>query len=312
MPAQPMSADTPSTAPPYADVLTRNEPPRSATTDMPQIASEEEVADETVDNAQNVADVADTSTETPEVKVEGEPDAGATKTGGEDEVSPQQRAAWTRLRNQAKAAEQAAATLAGKVDQLTEIVAKLTAPPPPKEVPRPTRETFDSPEAYDEALEKWSADRATAAALETAKADQAKAEQTRQAATLEASFQERVDAFEEDHPDYEEVVMKPDLFTNPVMGQAIKEADDGPEIAYYLAQNRAEHDRISKLSPLKVVYEIGKISTKLATPVAPPPKPVPKPISPIRARNTAGEKDPAEMSMAEYTAWRAAGGGKSN
>lgn len=301
MPAQAMTTDTATTAPPYADVLDRREPPRSATSDMPQ-GAEETTEDTPVDNTETVADVADTSTAKP---ADGEADGKPPIPGeGPDETPAWLKARITRETNKIRrAAEEQTADLKATVQQLVETVTKLTAPPPPKEAARPTRETFDSPEAYDDALIKWSDAKARAEATETAKADQAKTEQQRQSDAVQSAYNDRVEAFADEHPDYEETVMKPDLFTNPVMGQTIKEADDGPEIAYYLAQHKDEHDRISKLSPMKVIYEIGRISTKLAAPPTPAPAPKPKPISPIRARNNSGDKDPADMTTAEYNVY---------
>lgn len=298
MPVSPMTVDAPSTTQPYADTLTPNSTPlTSATSDMPVIAPAIPATATPVDKPAEQENVTDTS-----AKVEGEENGAPTEKPGEDgdKTSPQQRAAFARERNRRQAAEQRATALESKVDQLIEVVSKLTPREQPKEDPRPARTAFDDPNAYDRALEDWAGRRAKDTALAEAKAEQQKQDQTRRFEAVRDTFNERKATFEADHPDFEDVVYQDDVKISPPMSQAILEAEDGPAIAYYLGQNPEVAERLSKLSPAQAVYEIGKISTRISN----PPKPKPEPIRPLAARNSAGPKDPSEMSMDEYAVYR--------
>lgn len=306
----PLSASTtdqPSQALPFADTLGPNRaPPLSATSDMPvidltkpnEIEAQEAAEAELVDGKEKPANTDDTSGEQPEGEADGKPN----KTAGEegDKTSPQQRAAFARERNRRQAAEAATAELKARIDQLTEAVQKLVPKDEPAEDPRPVREKFDDPDAYDKALEGWATRRATEVATKALKADQTKAEQERQVLAQRDAYAERKSAFEGDHPDFDDVVMSDDLKISPAMTQAILEAEDGPAIAYHLGNNPDVADRLFKLSPAQAVYEIGKISAKLAN----PPRPKQEPIRPLAARNSAGPKSPDDMSMEEYAAYR--------
>jgi hypothetical protein len=298
---------------PYADVLVNvGKPSLSSVSDEPVIdltKPQEEAEAEVVDNKDNAPDTADTS-----AKVEGEgdgppqPDEGKEAGEGKDKTSPQQRAAFARERNKRQAAEQERQALQTQLAQLTETVAKLVGErDQPKDDPRPTRETFTDPEAYDNALVDWSGRQASAKAKAEAQQEQVQQDRVRQFETLRDSYNERVAAFEEQHPDFDDVFSE-DVKVSAVMTQALLEAEDGPAIAYYLGQNPEVAERITGLSPAKQVYEIGRISAKLAAP--PPPKPAP--IKPLAARNNSGPKDPNEMTMEEYAAHRASSNRKAN
>lgn len=307
MPVTASTTDTPSTKPPFADVLVKHSIPLSATSDMPVIDltkpnAIEQAEKAEVDTEAKPQDTGETSGEKPE----GEADAQPTKQeGGEegDKTSPQQRAAFARERNRRQAAEQRATSLETQVAQLAQAVAKLTGEADrPKDDPRPDRDAFDTPAAYDTALEDWAGRRATEVAVTEAKAQQVRELQARQVKAQLDTYNERKSAFEADHADFDDVVMTDDLQISPAMSQAILEAEDGPAIAYYLGQNPEMAERISKLSPTQAVRELGRISAKLEN----PPKPKPDPIRPLASRNSGGEKSPDDMSMDEYAAYRKA------
>jgi hypothetical protein len=307
MPMAPMSNDTPSPGLKTADTLNRGPGiPMSATSDMPVItpagADKTPVEEAPIDKPDADADASATSDSKPEGEADGKPN----EVPGEekDKTSPQQRAAFARERNKRLAAEQARVALEAKIDKLAETVAKLVDAGKPEEDARPVRASFEDPDAYDKALEAWASNRAAKVAQAEAQAELAKAERERDLKIAQDTFNQRVDAFKKDHEDFEDLVYDDTLFTNPTLGQAILEAEDGPAIAYYLAQNPEEHDRINALRPARVVLEVGKLSARLEAPVVPAPKPKADPIVPLRARNPAGPKDPANMTMDEYSEYR--------
>ncbi|QWP79224.1 hypothetical protein J5226_12905 [Lysobacter sp. K5869] len=135
--------------------------------------------------------------------------------------------------------------------------------------PRPTREQFDFDEAaYEDAVYEW---RRT---QEVAKEQQGKALETAQ--QVQARFAAAQATFAEATPDYEDVVMNPDLQVTPQMAGALAQSDIGPQIAYHLGQNPAEAARIAALAPLQQVLAIGRIEAQLAAKGAAPKPPKPK------------------------------------
>ena len=72
-------------------------------------------------------------------------------------------------------------------------------------------------------------------------------------------------AFREAHPDFDEVV--DDLGEAKPISQtlqlAVLRAPNGPEIAYDLAKNLPEYERISALEDIDQAMEIGKLSAAL-------------------------------------------------
>ncbi len=200
------------------------------------------------------------------------------------------------------------------------------APPPPPEPPapdpRPTRAQFDDPEAYDAALVEWASTTATRRALAEHEARQAERSAAQKIADEQAVTQrtqieqaqvvwdthvERAAKFTETHPDYQDVVVKPnDIFRQDKPGtfplvQAIQRAEDGPAIAYWLAQNRTEEARITGLTdPVAVLVEVGRISARLAQPKPVEVSRTPAPITPVSGNALAAGKDPNEMTAEEW------------
>ncbi len=142
-------------------------------------------------------------------------------------------------------------------------------------------------------------------------------------------WNEQIAAAKAAHPDFEQVALHPDLPVSKTMAAAITDSDIGPSILLHLGQNPALALRLSKLSDVAAVREIGKIEAALA--VAPAPDradeaedeeerdepPAKKPISqapkPVRALTgaRASSPNPARniegMSLAEFRALRESG-----
>lgn len=166
-------------------------------------------------------------------------------------------------------------------------------PPEPIQTtrPRPTREQFDFDEdKFVEAVADWKYEQREAQMAQ-------KSRQTEQQRNLQAFRQEfetkkasiRKEGSEK-YPDFDDAI-------NSVPGEVFNEetafiismvTEAPPDVAYHLAKNPAEAERISKLPPLVKAYELGKLQTsisnrQLRTPKAPPP------ISPV------GGKEPARV-----------------
>ena len=93
------------------------------------------------------------------------------------------------------------------------------------------------------------------------------------------------------------------------MREVIFDSPNGPEVAYWLAQNRENADRIARLSPHQTALELGRIEGRLGAikevkarlavvSQAPPPTPQ------IDAVEPDVNKDPDSMSIGDWMKWR--------
>lgn len=316
----------------------RSGPPLSATSDMPVVKAAEVVQPE-IKTAES-----DTLRAEPPIKVEAkadepiiEPVKTAEELAADAEAAKKVKAdagierEIVKERNKARAeraaretAEAAADKLSTDLSKALEAIEKLTSKPAePTADPRPTRDKFETPDAYDEALVSWSARQATELATREAEAkhledqntkeaervqQEQAAEQTRVAAEWTARREKAV----EKYSDYAEVAESDDLQISIPMSFAILNAGDlGPDLAYHLGKNPEEAARIAGYTisdgkggqmpnaPMQV-FELGKLAAGLNK-----PKPVsraPDPITTIGARERAAEKPAEEQSMDEYAA----------
>lgn len=186
--------------------------------------------------------------------------------------------------------------------------------PPPAPDPRPNRENFDDPDAYDTAVDEWNSRRAQRLiraeieqieqqkqAQETER--QTRERQEREAAQAQERWQGQVKELQADpqYADFDEVALNPELMIHqdhvPLIAQA------GPKVLYWLGQNPDEAARIAKLDPISASFEIGAIRHQVST-ARPPVSRAPPPVVPVRGENRAASKSPDEMTMEEYAASR--------
>jgi hypothetical protein len=209
------------------------------------------------------------------------------------------------------------------------------APPPPQ--PQPQPKPGDNPPAevaapaddrepdvnnytdynkYSRDLVKWE--------VRNAQREAAAADQRRQAEQAERgkvqTWQSRLSSAAAELADFDAVAFNADLPVSRVMGDAIMESELGPQLLYHLGSHPEEAARISKLSPVSQVRELGKIEASLAKPEAsaaaeeenPPTSVISKAPAPIpRPAGSAQKGNPARniegMSQAEYRALRESG-----
>lgn len=126
---------------------------------------------------------------------------------------------------------------------------------------KPSAEQFQTYEDYLEALADWKVEQREAARAER---EQQEAQQRRMM-EIERQYSDRAAAFAASAPDYHTVVNDPTLPITKAMAAIIKEAENGPQIAYYLAKNRAEAARISQLSPVQAAFAMfGLVNNQVA------------------------------------------------
>lgn len=196
--------------------------------------------------------------------------------------------------------------------------------------PRPTRDQFDDPDLYDDAIMQWAdreVDRKAAARVAEKEAETKRLSDEAEAATkAEADAAARVEreaelqtisdnwesavavAKEEKYPDWDEVVMRADTdggpTVTPVMGAVLAQMPNGTDIAYYLAVNVDESKRIAAINnPFLQSAEIGALSKQLATPSRQARRA--RPIEPVQTNRTPPENpSPDDEDMDAYYARR--------
>ena len=172
---------------------------------------------------------------------------------------------------------------------------KATQSEAPKEVP--SADTFESTEAYADALAERKAQELVA-----------RREAEKQQIELLDAYHDREEEARTKYEDFEQVAYNPKLRITDVMAETIRTSDIGPEIAYFLGQNPKDADRISRLSPLSQAKEIGKIEVKLASdPPARKTTSAPDPIRPVAARNATNPSydttDPRSIKSMSTSEW---------
>ena len=179
--------------------------------------------------------------------------------------------------------------------------------------PRPTRDTFDDPDAYDEALASWAeregarkveAKIAQDAAEAKRQADEAAAEAARTAreaavVKLNEQWAQREAAAKEKYLDYDDVAKGDGHVVSEAMAVTIMVAPNGPDIAYWLGNNPEESARIAKLpTAAEQMFEIGRIAQRLETPTRGRPRRE-NPIEPLQGSRADAGEEGEEPSMDE-------------
>lgn len=207
-------------------------------------------------------------------------------------------AAFARIRRERKEAKQAelealkeAAYQRGRAEAVVKPVVE-TKPPVEEPIvipdfikPAPRREDFDEYEGetdYREAREAWLVEKAEHNAIHRAKAEIAAEQKRQEQAKRQVETSQWAQKGVEKFPDFMETIASHANTIPPVMAQAVTEAENSHEIAYFLGKNPKEYSRIAALSPVKQAIEIGKIDTKIAqTPIKTTSK-APAPIAPVK------------------------------
>lgn len=180
---------------------------------------------------------------------------------------------------------------------------------PQKPAAKPKAEDFQSYEEYLDARDAYVEQQAIAKAQEKLEHKQAETKARERAQAALKGWNERSAAFRSEHDDFDDVLGSVAVEIPAAMQQIFVEADQGPALAYELAKNPAELERIAKLPPMAAARELGKIEAKLTAPKA-PEKPqqkvsqAPDPVNPVGGKGAPVAKKPDEMTLAEYRAWR--------
>ena len=161
--------------------------------------------------------------------------------------------------------------------RLEERLAKAE-PARPTDPGMPTIDKFDN---FDEYV--------TAKAEYIASQTLSKHEQRQQQEKAQAAQHQTVEAWNKrvaaaDIPDFHDVVASSDVPMTKIMQQAIMESDNGPKLAYHLATNPADAERIAGMTPIGAVRALTLIEEGFKKPVA-VSKATP-PITPVGSKAT--------------------------
>lgn len=128
--------------------------------------------------------------------------------------------------------------------------------------PRPKRAEFTDDEKYEDALVKWGV--ADALAKNEKKTEQGKQQETLN--TKLKTYQAAVEEFREnlETDDWDEVVGNEDIPMLPSTQLAIIELANAAEVTYYLGRHPEYAKKMSEMSDLAAVMEVGRLSAKLA------------------------------------------------
>jgi hypothetical protein len=269
----------------------------------------------------------DSTTDTPEaIKAAGEPEAvvktsvepaddAATETEEGDSETPE--AEQDEKPKKKGGFQKRIAELVREKAELAKQLADKTAVKPAEEIKpaaapadKPKAENFDTYDAYIEALTDWKVD-------QTEKT-KAKAEADKRAA---ADASERGKAWEKSvelakarYEDYDEVLAGAHAMpiSQAMHNTIVESGDDGPQLAYWLAQHPDEVTRIAKLSPFAAAKELGKIVATFDgeedddSPADKQPKATkaPEPIAPVGRKSSKTSVQPDQMSYQDFKRWR--------
>jgi hypothetical protein len=164
-----------------------------------------------------------------------------------------------------------------------------------KPLVEPNRESFSTDGEFDSAKFDYHVKKT---AEEMVQRDREKA----RIASQQESFSQKVDEFAEEHPDYEDVVLKNDLPINRTMAEFIMEDEVGHKVAYHLGKNPDEAAKISRLTPIKAIEALVELKRELTKKQAPSVSQAPAPISPVGSTGkSSGMPDPSNTKA--YIAW---------
>lgn len=195
------------------------------------------------------------------------------------EITKQREAAREEARREREAREALEARLA-ELEQRNK-------PQPQAEVldeePRP--EQFNDAFEYARALAEYSAEQALKNRDRAEMEKKLAAEQEK----LVEAWNERLEATKKELPDYTDMIESSDVMVSDQVRDALLESEAGPRILYHLAENPDYAEKLSKMTVISALREIGKLEAKFEKTET---KPVvrskaPAPINPLKATGSA-------------------------
>lgn len=215
--------------------------------------------------------------------------APETQPEAKPETGDEEKRGTRRFERRISAAIRRAAEARAEADHLKRQIEELKQTSKPASDPNePKLESYSDIEEYAKAKAEY----ATRQAKQKDEAERSSQAQKKFYEDLTASWEEKVEKFEAE--DFETVVgeLKP---VNALI-VAIMDEDNGPQVAYHLAKNPEEAQRIAGLTPLRQAKEIARLAAKLASEPAKPktPSKAPAPIAPVTGTSAASSSEPSD------------------
>ena len=171
-----------------------------------------------------------------------------------------------------------------------------------QKVEKPVKADFTDEEAYIEALTDFKVAESAKKQHEGFVKEQSEMSKQSAARSAEQAFAERARSFAEKAPDFDEVMSATTAtFANEAV-TAIRDSDMGPQLAYYLAKDQKEAERIGALPPLSQVRELGRLEERLSKTPTIATSNAPNPITPTRGTGGKFATDESSMKDREWLA----------
>lgn len=255
-----------------------------------------------------VEEIQSDATETPRAETEPESDPEEQQEQTDSEDKPKGKGLQKRFDKLTKKIHELEAKLAEKpASGKADVVNPESAKTPEGKPVAPKLEDFadwnEYKSAENEYLDKltdWKIDQREKASKAKAQQDETADQWSKRTAQAKATLK-----------DFDEVMQDADIPISPAMQQAIVESELGPQLAYHLAKNPADAERIAKLSPIAAARELGKLEASLTAESAPKPQPklsrAPDPITPVsKSSKTTGPSIHDPETASDYQKWKAA------
>lgn len=195
-----------------------------------------------------------------------------------------------------------------------------------KDNPKPKREDFDFDEDYIEALTGWQVDQKLKASAKKVEKEVTEGKEKEEITETWKDLDSAIDAGRVKYADFDKlVVLNKDLVLSTAVVTLALDTEVPADVLYWLAKNPDKSAEISGMSPIKAAREITKIEREVLSASSQEQEEeekkkkleaeklkkkdttkAPAPITPVKADGLI-EKDPENMSPAEYRAWREKG-----
>ena len=195
----------------------------------------------------------------------------------------------------------------GKREALEEAIQRGLVGANSSELKRPKIEDFDTDEEYQEALVDYKlAQREKSKKPEPSEPKEPDPKPNNPGEPplppyIQESINEMVQQGLEKFDDFRDVVMDPELPITPGIASALAILDNGPDIAYHLANHPSQLNKLAKMGDTKAAKEIAKLAKSFDAKATKAPEPIKPPAGQTGA--SAGV-DPSKMSMDEWVKHR--------
>ena len=173
----------------------------------------------------------------------------------------------------------------------------------------PKREQYEDYESYLEARAEYRADKKVEERFSRERENQRTTQEEASKRTVMERFQQAVREESKTIDDFEDVLSSSEAPMTKAMSDAIVHSDIGPKLAYHLAKNPDEAERIAALPAARQAVEIGRLEGKLSDSTESPkstktPSRAPEPIKPVSGKSGVVDAEPSHDRPDEWRKWR--------